>query len=255
MDDQKHLYELQKEFCSLYNFNNHKLDKYYDNLDIESTYHSARIHGCEFSFDELNKFLNDGFTTKGRNLFEYIKAQNILDSIKWLKIQSQSNQKFDSKTLKELNHKILNGIGFRIKTIKGLEIREKIVKGDFRRDIKDSNNTLYDNISNKIELMLDDLYYKKNITIGDCSLFYFEFLKIHSFDMANGRMIRLLINYFLNKGNYTSIIFQLEDKITYDNAISKAISGNLEPLNNHIENLLKERYKKMIHIMQTENEV
>jgi Fic family protein len=262
MVDYKRLDEVRKVFFSLYRNNFHKLESYYENFDIEKTFCSVRINGSELTKEEIKNFLLFGYTSKGKNLFDYVKAQNIFDSIKWFNLILSSNQKFDSRILKELNSRILNGIDFRIKKIGEKEIRERIVKGDFIRKkgkLYNENNFTDDNeykdISSKIDRLLENLYYTKNISIEYCCKFFYEFLKIHPFEMANGRMSRIIINYPLSKGNFPLIIFCLEDKIIYENAFDQASSGNFETLENHILNLLIERYNKMITIMQTRNEV
>jgi Fic family protein len=64
-------------------------------------------------------------------------------------------------------------------------------------------------------------------TIKKASFIHHEFVRIHPFIDGNGRVARLLTNFYLIKNGYPPIIIQKEDRKKYYKTLKKADQGDL----------------------------
>lgn len=75
--------------------------------------------------------------------------------------------------------------------------------------------------------------------------------KIHPFLDGNGRLARLILNYYLIKAGYIPITIPVAKRNEYFNNIEIfKIEKNIEPLTNFIVKLLNERYERLIEQLE-----
>lgn len=78
-----------------------------------------------------------------------------------------------------------------------------------------------------------------------------QIAKIHPFLDGNGRLTRLILNYYLMKAGYIPITIPLTLREEYfKNIDTFKIEKNIEPLTNFIMKLLNERYEKLIEKLE-----
>lgn len=78
-----------------------------------------------------------------------------------------------------------------------------------------------------------------------------QIAKIHPFLDGNGRLTRLILNYYLMKAGYIPITIPLALREEYfKNIDTFKIEKNIEPLTNFIMKLLNERYEKLIEKLE-----
>jgi hypothetical protein len=240
------LESIRKKYCFLYHDGIDISDPDFDIFLIKSSFHSSQIYGCNFSFDETSDFLLSGKTAQGKDFFDYLIIQNLYDSQKWFYAKFNLNFTPQLETITELNSKILAGIEYRLKKSGDNIIRTRIVKHELRKDpldlIKDNREereTKYLILKSNFSKLLEDIHYCKNISLRTITDFYGNFLMLRPFDMANGRTIRILINFLFFKAGFPLISFDFTDKVKYEKAISDYNNNKYNKLTEYFESLLE----------------
>jgi Fic family protein len=189
------------------------------NFLLENVYQSSKIYGCDFSFEEVKNFTLTGETTSEKEFFDYVVIQNIYNAEIWFYNQFDSSFELSLQTIIELNNKILQGIEFRVKNKHDFMVKTKITKGDIRKEpldlVKDNTIEIEENylsLKTKMQNMLTKFHYTQKPNLEQIARFFGTFLKIHPFDMGNGRTLRILINYFFMKSNDPLLSFDYDDK-------------------------------------------
>ena len=75
--------------------------------------------------------------------------------------------------------------------------------------------------------------------------------KIHPFLDANGRLARLILNYYLMKAGYLPISIPVTDKDTYIDLLEIfKIEKNIQPLESYFKKLMTKRYEEVITTLE-----
>ena len=214
---------------------------------LENVYQSAKIYGCEFSFEEVKNFILTGNTSTEKDFFDYLVIQNIYNAEIWFYNQFNPSFEVTLETIVELNNKILQGIEFRVKNKQNVSIKTKIIKGDLRKEHLDlvKNNRVereekYLALKNEMQNMITELHYIHKLDLEQIVRFFGTFLKIHPFDMGNGRTLRILINYLFLKANYPLLSFNYDDKNIFQEALMNFIDkGDINKLLSYFQKRLE----------------
>jgi Fic family protein len=87
--------------------------------------------------------------------------------------------------------------------------------------------------------------------LDEAVYFHATLAKIHPFLDGNGRLARLVLNYYLIKNNDLPISIPIKLKETYIQQLEIfKIEKNIEPLKAFIEKLLIERYEDVINTLE-----
>ena len=246
MLNSQYLERIKKKYYFFYLNGIDTSNKILNDFLVYNSFQSSLIHGCEFNYQEAYNYLTNGYTSTNKELFDYIILSNIYNSQKWFYSLFNNNFDLDIETIINLNNHLLIGIEYRIKEVAGYKIKKKIIKGKLKNGnnplnyyfLKEENLSNY-NLFNSLRVMLENIHYSSNITLPDIVDFYVSFLSLSPFDMANGRTLRIIINYLFFKANLPFISFKKEDKDFYINAIKEYNNGNKSLLINLFENYLE----------------
>jgi len=189
-----------------------------EDIRLRHTYHSDAIEGNSLTLQETKLVLEEGVTIGGKPLKDHIEAKNDAEAFDLMIELVNSKKKISQEIIQQIHECVMTGIltkpgQYRTKnvTITGAKTRPpsylKIVK-------------LMDEYIKNIEKL-------KLKTIKKAAFIHHEFVKIHPFIDGNGRVARLLTNFYLMKNGYTPIIIQKDDRGKYYRSLNKADIGDL----------------------------
>ncbi len=189
-----------------------------EDIRLRHTYHSDAIEGNTLTLQETKLILEEGVTIGGKSLKDHIEAKNDAEAFDLMMELANSKKKISQEIIQKIHDFVMKGIlqnlgQYRTEnvTITGAKIRPpsylKIVK-------------LMDEYIQNIEKL-------KLQTIKKASFIHHEFVRIHPFIDGNGRVARLLTNFYLIKNGYPPIVIQKEDRKKYYRLLNKADQGNL----------------------------
>jgi len=194
------------------------LKKIMEDIRLRHTYHSDAIEGNTLTLQETKLVLEEGITIGGKPLKDHIEVRNDAEAFDLIIELVDSKKKISQEILQQIHEFVTKGIlknpgNYRTEnvTITGAKIRPpsyiKIIK-------------LIDEYIQNIEKL-------KLQTIKKAAFIHHEFVRIHPFIDGNGRVARLLTNFYLMKKGYPPIIIQKEDRKKYYISLNKADHGDL----------------------------
>ena len=217
-------------------------------LELEFNYNSNHIEGNTLTYAETKQFLQfdeTGGNHTGREYDEMRASEVALELIK--ELAADKERPLNETFIKYLNQVLLVRPYWKdALTLDGQQTRRKISIGEYKsqpNSVLLENGKMFDYASPaETPMLMHDLldWYKAEIEKGElhsvelAALLHYKFVCIHPFDDGNGRISRLLMNYFLYKNNFPPIIIKTDDKSNYRRALHDADSGNLESFVNYI---------------------
>ena len=189
-----------------------------EDIRLRHTYHSDAIEGNTLTLQETKLVLEEGITIGGKPLKDHIEARNDAEAFDVMIKLVNSKKKISQEIIQQIHEVVTKGIlknpgQYRTENvaITGAKIRPpsylKIIK-------------LMDEYIQHIEK-------QKLEPIKKTTFIHHEFVRIHPFIDGNGRVARLLTNFYLMKKGYPPIIIQKEDRKNYYVSLNKADLGNL----------------------------
>jgi len=189
-----------------------------EDIRLRHTYHSDAIEGNTLTLQETKLVLEEGVTIGGKPLKDHIEARNDAEAFDLMISLVNSKKKFSQEIIQQIHEFVTKGMlknpgQYRTENVRitGAKIRppsyHKIVK-------------LIDEYIQNIEKL-------KLQTIKKASFIHHEFVRIHPFIDGNGRVARLLTNFYLMKKGYPPIVIQKEDRKKYYRSLNKADQGDL----------------------------
>lgn len=211
----------------------------------------------EFDADFVAKYTYDAVSLEGRNKIPYEKVKFLIEFGK--------TPEYSEREVKEvLNHvKCFNKVKDWVNTKKDLSeedikdlhnlLEQEIYIGGVYRNVNISITAAqhqppnYIKVYDRMNRMFNDLinlnldYFNKGIFI------HANLAKIHPFLDGNGRLGRLVLNFYLMKAGYLPISITLDDRDRYFKTLEEfKINKDVEPLTDYIVSKLIERYEEVI---------
>jgi len=194
------------------------LKRIIEDIRLRHTYHSDAIEGNTLTLQETKLVLEEGVTIGGKPLKDHIEARNDAEAFDLMIKLVKSKKKISQEIIQQIHEFVMKGIltnpgQYRTENVRitGAKIRPpsylKIVK-------------LMDEYVRNIEKL-------KFQTIKKAAYIHHEFVRIHPFIDGNGRVARLITNFYLMKNGYPPIVIQKEDRKKYYKTLNKADQGNL----------------------------
>ncbi len=208
------------------------LKKFLEWFEVSFTYNTTAIEGSTLSLEEVSLILTDKLSPEGKSLKEIKEIENHKKAFEYiLSYNGDINKKVICKLHRILTKDILpekySGKFRDVQVfIRGVEVippKPKDIENEFRELMK---------------------WYRKNklkynpIVVG--AYFHAAFESIHPFIDFNGRVGRLILNFFLFKNKLPMINIKNEEKLKYYKALKEANKENLRYLVKLIIDKLKE---------------
>ena len=202
-----------------------------EDIRLRHTYHSDAIEGNTLTLQETKLVLEEGITIGGKPLKDHIEAKNDAEAFDLMIELVDSKKKISQEIIQHIHNFVTKGIlknpgQYRTEnvTITGTKIRPP-------------------NYLKIIELMdeyIQNIEKLKLQTIKKAAFIHHEFVRIHPFIDGNGRVARLITNFYLMKNGFPPIVTQKEDRKKYYRSLNKADKGNLSDFAMFIARLVNE---------------
>jgi len=227
----KEIEKIKKRFGKFLR-NSVALKKFLEWFEVSFTYNTTAIEGSTLSLEEVSLILIDKLSPEGKSLKEIKEIENHKKAFEYiLSYNGDINKKVICKLHRILTKDILpekySGKFRDVQVfIRGVEVippKPKDIENEFRELMK---------------------WYRKNklkynpIVVG--AYFHAAFESIHPFIDFNGRVGRLILNFFLFKNKLPMINIKNEEKLKYYKALKEANKENLRYLVKLIIDKLKE---------------
>ena len=214
----KKIEEKKEKLDSLRPLPKDSVKRIFEDIRLRHTYHSDAIEGNTLTLQETKLVLEEGVTIGGKPLKDHIEARNDAEAFDLMIELVNSKKKISQEIIQKIHEFVTKAIlknpgKYRTENvaITGANIRPpsylKLVK-------------LMDEYIQNIEKL-------KLHTIKKAAFIHHELVRIHPFIDGNGRVARLLTNFYLMKKGYPPIIIQKEDRKNYYKSLNKADLGDL----------------------------
>lgn len=243
-------------------------NKIWHKLRLDWNYHSNHIEGNSLTFGETKVLLETGhvvgtITKPKRDYDEIIGHDKAIDIIKQL---AENKTPLTEATIRELHKTILpTDYMLDAQTPDGKPTKRHILIGEYKKHpnhvLTSKGDMFYfaapEETKPKMSELIDSF---RNRTINNSSElllliseFHYKFVLIHPFDDGNGRLARLLLNYFLIYNSYPPIIIKTEDKKNYFTALEASDAGNIESLLIYLAEQLNKSFDLIVKAAKGEN--
>lgn len=184
-------------------------DGIYSKTQIEFSYHSNRIEGCQLSYEQTRSIFESGTIviqdqpTKVDDIFETNNHFYCVDYI-------------IDHALEPLSEKLIKTLHQLLKNHTSDERRYEI--GEYKKIANVVGNqmtSLPENVSTDMETLLAHYHQKKVIRFEDILDFHVQFERIHPFQDGNGRVGRLIMFKECLKHQFVPFIIRDEWKMFY----------------------------------------
>lgn len=185
------------------------------------------VHGHNVLLDETLK----------RNVYNHYKAYNMM--LDYLK--NNPNQELTEDFLKDLHAELTNGV-----LESGGLYRNVNIK------ISGSNHIPCDYIKvyDRMKKYFFDVNNNDKTAIENAAYAHLQLAKIHPFLDGNGRLARLILDYFLIKDGYVPISIPSKRRLEYFELLEEfKVNKNPVPFENFITELLNKEYDRLIELI------
>ena len=194
------------------------------------TYNTNKIEGNNLTLEEITNYITTGTAPKHAKKKDLNETINTLEAIQWV-LQNKDN-KLDENLIKTLHYL----------TEKNIEKNAGKYKQTYNL-VGNQPTTPPSKIQKRMKELIK--WYKQNKNKHHpfilASIIHQQFVMIHPFLDGNGRTARLLFNLILLKNNYHPLIFEVETKEKYYQAIE---NKNLNQFLTYTTTLYIQQYLK-----------
>lgn len=207
---------------------------------IDWTYNSNAIEGNSMSLQETAFFLQEGLTSKGKTLKDYLETQNHAEAIEVLKEIVKNERVISESLIKELHALLLLSIDYIWIGPRENRAKKRIHPGKYKTQpnhVVTVDGTIHHycdpvRVPEEMEKLIDFINRnpEKCHPVELAAKVHYLLVSIHPFDDGNGRVSRLIMNLIVMKAGYPPIIIKNEKREDYYLALRKADEGDLGDL-------------------------
>lgn len=186
-----------------------------DWLRIELTYNSNAIEGNTLSRVETMLIVEQGITAKGKSLVEHQEAINHAKAFDYI-IQLVTNKENIplNRVVTDIHSMILDRINDEYKgRYRNIPVRiagSSVILPNYMK-VPDEMEAFYKRLENT----------QHQHIVDRACVAHFELVRIHPFIDGNGRVARLLMNYFLIRHGYAPALIKKEERKTYIDVVEE----------------------------------
>ena len=189
-----------------------------EDIRLRHTYHSDAIEGNTLTLQETKLVIEEGVTIGGKPLKDHIEARNDAEAFDLMIELVTSKKKISQEIIQQIHEFVMKGILTNPGQYRTENVRITGAK---------INPPSYLKIVKLIDEHIQNIEKLKLQTIKKAAFIHHEFVRIHPFIDGNGRVARLLTNFYLIRNGYPPSIIQKEDRKKYYKTLNKADLGNL----------------------------
>jgi Fic family protein len=199
------------------------LDAYKERFLFESIYNSAAIEGNSLTQDEVVSILTNNAVVAGKSLSDHLCIVGLRDATLFARKYLEAGTRITEHEIQKLHYQTL--------------IDQQQMSGVYRNYnvmIRGHRPTTYEKVPYKMLQLVESKPPAHAHPIENIAFFHLRLEKIHPFGDGNGRVGRLLINLMLEEAGFPPVVFRLEDKQRYYEALEAydGLRGNprVEPM-------------------------
>lgn len=228
------------------------LDKYLDSFRILFAFHSGRIENEEITYHDTREIFENGkvsnYTGSPRALFE---QQNQKLCYEFLKEKIIMKEPLSVELIKEIHKTLTGGTYDEHRYIENDERPGEFKKHDYVTGIYEVGSSV-ENVESDLTGLITEIndYNGKDIlTAGIYLHVKFEF--IHPFADGNGRVGRMLMNFYLMTHDHPPLIIYDEDKRMYYECLQKYDEAeDLNPLYEFLKYETEKTWEKILTLTE-----
>jgi Fic family protein len=206
----------------------------------ESIYNSLAIEGNQLSADELREVLGNNVVIAGKSLSDHLSAVGYRDATLLAQSYASSNVRLTEHEIRKLHSTML--------------VDQQSSSGEYRTYnlmVRGHRPTTYEKIAYKMLQLVENVSRPEDEhPIEAAAFFHLRLEKIHPFGDGNGRVGRLIINIMLEQAGYPGVIFPVEQKQRYFEALEAydGLVGNpqVEPMQLLLAELVNARLDELL---------
>ncbi|MDG6217828.1 MAG: Fic family protein [Candidatus Thermoplasmatota archaeon] len=202
-----------------------------EDIRLRHTYHSDAIEGNTLTLQETKLVLEEGVTIGGKPLKDHIEARNDAEAFDLMIELVNSKKNISQEIIQQIHEFVMNGI---LKNPGQYRTENVAIAGAKIRPPS------YLKIVNLMDEYIQNIEKLKLKTIKKAAFIHHEFVRIHPFIDGNGRVARLLTNFYLMRNGYPPIVIQKEDRKKYYKTLNKADQGDLSDFATFISRAVNE---------------
>jgi Fic family protein len=197
----------------------HTLNSLREKMLLEWTYHSNAIEGNTLTMNET-KVVLEGITVGGKTMREHLEVINHRDAILYVEEIIQKNEPFSEWQIKNLHRLVLKGVHDDYAGV----YRDQQVFIAGAQHTPPPHFRIQEEMDILMEWFNGEAQYLH--PIERAAKLHAIFVGIHPFVDGNGRTSRLLLNLELMKAGYPPIIFKIQNRLAYYEALDTAHTTN-----------------------------
>lgn len=210
-----------------------------EDIRLRHTYHSDAIEGNTLTLQETKLVLEEGITIGGKPLKDHIEAKNDAEAFDLMIELVHAKKKISQEIIQQIHEFVMKGLINHPGQYRTENVRITCAK------IRPPS---YHEIINLLDDYIQDIQTLKIQTIKKAAYIHHEFVRIHPFIDGNGRVARLLTNFYLMKKGFPPIIIQKENRKKYYTSLKKADHGDLSDLATFIARTVNESLQYYLSI-------
>lgn len=193
----------------------HSLNSLREKMLVEWTYHSNAIEGNTLTMNET-KVVLEGITVGGKTMREHLEVINHRDAILYVEDIVKKDEPFSEWQIKNLHRLVLKGIHDDYAGV----YRDQQVFIAGAQHTPPPHFLIQEEMEEMMKWFNNEA---QNLhAIERAAKLHAIFVGIHPFIDGNGRTSRLLLNLELMKAGYPPIIFKIQNRLTYYEALDTA---------------------------------
>jgi len=210
--------EKKKRLDNLRPLSQDALQNLLEDIRLRHTYHSDAIEGNTLTLQETKLVLEEGITIGGKPLKDHMEARNDAEAFDVMMDLIRAKKELSQEIIQQLHECVTKGI---------LQNPGQYRTGDIRVTGADVRPPSYLKIISLMDNYIKQIKKAGQHPIQKAVYIHHELVRIHPFYDGNGRVARLLTNFYLMTEGYPIIIVKKEDRQKYYQALRKADHGDL----------------------------
>ncbi len=237
------LFKRYQDLLPLPHFTQKSLDEHFALL---FTYRSNVLAGNELTLIETRVLLGHGVTAGGKRFTDHFDLVAHHEAMRYLGDCVQRSEPLTVKTICELHKRALRGAN------------DKVTPGRFRTGSSSVGTHMPSAPEDLPSLVVGVLEtYQTELKNADDKLpaiakLHCDLVRLRPFWDGNGRLGRLVLNLELLKGGFPMVLFNVDDRDRYYEALRASDHGNAEEFLTYLKEMLADTLTSIIDLMDPE---
>jgi Fic family protein len=214
----KKVEEKKKRLDKLRPLSQDALQKLLEDIRLRHTYHSDAIEGNTLTLQETKLVLEEGITIGGKPLKDHIEARNDAEAFDLMIDLVHAKKELSQEIIQRIHEYVTKGL---------LQDPGQYRAGNVRVTGADTRPPSYLKVIPLMDNYIKQIKEVQLHPLKKAAYIHHELVRIHPFFDGNGRVARLLTNFYLMTKGYPIIIVKKEDRKKYYQALNKADHGDL----------------------------